>query len=74
MKKLRLRGKLRNLLPKFIQFGSGNSCDGGGSMTRQFYLGRECVYEWPVADLGQKSGGAKPSDKTLKEDSSVEGP
>ena len=74
MKKLRLRKKLRNLLPKFPQFGSGNGCDVGGSIDRQFYLGKEHVYVWPVADLGQKPGGVKPFDKTLKEDSSIEGP
>lgn len=37
-------------------------------------MGKECVYVQPVADLGQKPGGAKCFDKTLKEDSSIEGP
>jgi len=72
MKKQKVREKLRNLLPKFR---SGNGCDVVGKSTgRQLYLGKECVYVWPVADVGQTPGGAKPFDMTLKEYGSVEGP
>lgn len=63
-----------NLLSKFTQFGHGNGCDTGDSITTYFYLGKECVYVWPVADLDQKPGGTKSFNKTPKEDRSVEGP
>lgn len=35
-----------------------DGCDVDGSITRQLYLGKQYVYVWPVADLGQKPGGA----------------
>lgn len=71
MKKQRVREKLRNPLPKFK---SGNGCDVGRSPAGQLYLGKEHVYVWPVDDVGQTPGGAKPFDKTLKEFSSVDSP